>query len=163
MNAIFEAIISLMTKENITFAAAVLGGVGAVRSYIRQRRRIVMKICKISNTDSGFFVRCLIKNTSNLPISITSIGIIEDRHKLPSFSFCDPKPVPLANSDSSAQFPVTLQALEATVCWIGFPIPDKSALVSPTQVSFVLHTTRGKINKKSLQLSEVPHVRRRTS
>lgn len=158
-------LLSSTIKEMIALIATIIGAMAAVYTYFRQRKRISIQLLEIVNADSGFFIQCLISNKSNLPISITQITLQETKQKECSTSFSQPVTIPLSFWSSevySTGLPITLTELEAFSGWIGFPILQKSALISPTHLTFQFQTTRGKITIKGLPLSGVPHNRNRT-
>ena len=160
----FEFLVSSITRENLTFVAALIGAVGAIYSYFRQRKKVKLHILEIRNADSGFFIRCCISNQSNLPISITEVTIEEScGNQITCFPDSTPMQISIVSDKiSTCHFPITLSTLEAFTGWIGFPIPEKGALLSPKHLTFRFQTTRGKIKIKALPLSGVYHSRNRT-
>lgn len=157
-------IFDVITKENITFLTALIGALGAIYTYIRQRKHLKICICKIENTDNGFFLKCILRNQSTLPLSITSIAIYEGGNPLKMTASKDPLPLPHPNGKTETdEIPFDIPSLSAKSIWLGVPLPDKFSLSSPTLLSFQFETTRGRIKIKGLPLSEVPHMRSRTS
>lgn len=170
MYDIFSRLLSIVTKENITLVTAVIGAIGAVHTYFHQRKKLVIQLLEVRNFDNGYFINYLVTNKSNLPISITELYLIERSHKIKSFITPETISTECVTYNFNTfekhlrtdKFPISLSPLQARSCWVGFAIPEKNALISPTHLTFQFETTRGKIKIKSLPLSRVNCLRNRT-
>ena len=162
---------TVLTRDNITFALALLGSLGALTSwslvFVSQRKKIRISPLGFRSNSKGCFFLMMFENQSRLPISITRITLIDGENKFD----CAPTPkvviqktrshateMVYRSSDYSLSMPISIPSLGATSGYILFECDQPLLEGSATSAVFEVYTTRGKLKRISLSLSGVPHL-----
>ncbi len=155
--------------EYITLGLSVLGCLGSLFSWLyilsKNRKnfdtRIVGHRYGYDNKSLLLFVSFI--NKSRLAISITDMGIklngaIYQCRKIPVIAYQNTisrKDEILAHHEYfSLSFPITLPELSGTSGYILFEFPEFAAEPTPTEVSFLISSNRGRTVEKTLSLGE---------
>jgi len=150
-----------LTKENITFALALLGSIGTACNwfyiYCSNRKKIgitVFDYVVYPNSAVQFFVH--IQNRSLSPICIISFALFLNGKEVA----CElsPKKIRGAGSDliTSSPFPINLAPKQGYQCYLEFIKCKNISLIPDKKVVFVIHTNRGPI-KKCVTLGGISH------
>lgn len=151
---VIQFLTNTVTKDNITLAIAILGAVGTVSGYFKQRCRFSVEILEHITRDSGLFFQLLIQNHSSTPVSVngvqirigsTRFEICKDSLEV-TYSVVSYSPVTLDHVYTT-EFPVRLEVFESQSVWVCLPElfqahQDKQLNLS-IEPLFVLQTTRG--------------------
>lgn len=146
-----------LTKENITFAMALVGFIGTVFTWFLNRRNIQITIfdhITCIGTVAQFFMH--IQNQSFSPICISSMSLIHNGNKIE----CEllPKKIRSSGSDliTTPMFPINLSPRQGCLNFYEFINCQDISLVPGKKVDFVIYTNRGPI-KKTVTLGEISH------
>lgn len=138
----------------LTILAFAMSSLTWIRTIMRDRFSINLLIMDYNNLSPApqFFV--LIENKSSTPVSITTIfiGPEKERCKLESVKISRKTDFTGDNiadqvTNRSAEFPIYLQGLGAQYCYLELESTLKTELVAGAELSFCIHTSRGKTNK----------------
>jgi len=154
-----------MNKENVTLVIAVLAFILSTISWVntlvsnRKKLRISISSYKMIASDASLFYLS-IENLSRLPISISRIFLVDGESKYECS--CVPQKV-LEHTTRSGNVvtehavfrnlavPISLTSLGGIHGYVYFPVSSANSLVPPAELTFLLHTNRGRpIELKSL-------------
>ena len=147
----FESLLSILTRENITLALAVLGFMGTLISAIcalwNRRRKISVDVRDYAYRQNLIQLLVFLENQSSLPLIISSVEIKIGEGK----KECELLPKKITKRDEilyrSPMFPINLPAhVGASYFFVFLDSPD-IGLAPGKNLFLVIHTNRGEINK----------------
>lgn len=160
--------IDRFSRENITLLLAIIGSVGTISNWIfywiTTRKNITISIVGHFWHSNCLLIYAHITNNSRLTIALNDISFVLNTKTIS----CSPIPTKVfekvykrgneivdKQTDYSFQMPITLHPLCGTSGYLYFPFEEESVVPAPSSLTFVIHTNRGKVIKKTLPLNEV--------
>ncbi|HEY9574124.1 MAG TPA: hypothetical protein VIR32_01155 [Lachnospiraceae bacterium] len=158
--------------STITFILSVIGSIGTIVSgiilFAQNRKSLYLRATNALFFKQGLFIHLIITNKSRLPISINQIALRLNDSLI--YTFDTPKQLYKLETTSknkvlsqkimySPEFPINLQPLSGTNCYVYFSLPEEDFENPPTLLTFQLHTNRGAVVKKQLPFHTVDHMK----
>lgn len=143
---------SLLTRENITLAIALLGAVGTVSGWIHKyfsnRKNLDVSLIKAFEPYGSLVLYVSFQNRSRLPISIDTIGIVFDNNVYQ----CEPvsRAAYIARNNKepvseirTISFPINLSPLSGSSGFVEFVLSPDDLKKLSTRLTLQVSTNRG--------------------
>lgn len=163
----FKSIVSLLTKENITFALSLFSAVcvvlGWLHSYLITRKKFNLYVVAYTALFNSAWFYIAFENKSRLPVSINTISILIDGTYYPcryipqvvrEKEHYTGNKTEITERQYSIPFPVNLPSLGATSGFVLFVFPTGIALPPSKNVNFQVSSNRGKAIEMKLPLDQ---------
>lgn len=163
MNAIFNFMQELFTRENVTFAIAVFGAVGTAKSIFQSRKKVeFIPLGYTLNEDHDLIVHFEIINHSTTAISIVNISYIYDgkhyscskERAIAESIYHERRHVPALKDFYTQPFPLQLVGLGGTSEYIRFELPPEIHPDFSKPQTFQVSANRGKAAEMKLLLTD---------
>ncbi len=154
---------SLLTRENITLAIALLGAVGTVSSWIYRffssRKKLDISLLKVFEPHKSLVVYVSFQNRSRLPISINTIGVVFGERVYQ----CEPVAHVVYSSEVNGRkvseirtmsFPVNLSPLSGSSGFVEFELPSDELKNLSTRLTLQVSSNRGNPTRTIFSLRE---------
>lgn len=161
IQSIIEFAGKIFTRNNITFALALLGSAGTAYTFISQRRKISLSIHYYSYKNRSLLMYVSFTNCSRLPISITNVSIVQNDICYPCV-YIPAKVLDYAHRIGkgtvgykeimSIQFPVYLSALAGSSGYLYFDTLPDTYPDAPKEVTLEVSTSRGRAKRMKLSV-----------
>lgn len=161
MQPIIEYAGQIFTKDNITFALAILGSIGTVYTFIAQRRKISLSIHYYSYKNRSLLMYVSFSNRSHLPISITNVSVVQDNicypcvyvpTKVREYTHKIGKEIISHKEIMSIQFPISLLSLAGFSGYLYFDMLPDTYPDAPTELILEVCASRGKAKRMKLSV-----------
>lgn len=165
----------ILTKENITFALALIGSAGTISMWIFNwyRHRFKIRVSILAYTHSAasgnraYWCNFLFDNLSRSPVAIRRINLLIGENPIPcridsqAIIRVESKTIPGEYiMRKTLQFPVNLSGLESISGYVLFVSSETSPLVSSTHLNLQVCTNRGTVKKLTLSLEGVQNLQK---
>jgi len=161
IQSIIEFTEKIFTRDNITFALALLGSAGTAYTFISQRKKISLSIHYYSYKNKSLLMYVSFTNCSRLPISITNVSIVQSNicypcvyipTKVLDYTHKIGKEIASRKEIMSMQFPVYLCALAGFSGYLYFDTLPDTYPDAPKEVNLEVSTSRGTAEKMKLSV-----------
>lgn len=161
-----EKLLSLFTRDNITFVLSVVGSFGTAytifHNFVINRKNLNVRIIGHRYADEkSLLLYVAFENKSRLPISITGISVMVNSIWYSRF---EPSIVVLEETTRTGKtvtshhefqnlpLPINLPSLGGTSGYVYFETPEANFQLDTTQLKFLINSNRGKVIEKKLSL-----------
>ena len=162
-----DKLITILTRDNVTFAIALIGCLGSlytlISASVANRQNLDFRILGHFIPESQSIILYIsFENKSRLPVSITGISVIYNEIPYP----CQEIPVKVYETTTrrnrteilshheyfSMSIPIFLPGLGGTSGYVYFEAPEEIFQPDTTHLTFQVTTNRGKAIKRTLPL-----------
>ena len=153
----------IFTRDNVTFALALMGAIGSFYTFIMQRKKIRITIQRFTYNDGILLMYLSYVNLSRLSVSITNVNLIYKGISYPcafeptlakTYTHKIGKEVVTRRDDFTTSLPLNLSALAGTSGYIYFGNIPSEFLEHPDTIEIEVGTNRGRAIKMKLTVPD---------